>query len=113
MFIGYLVAGAPGALVAGLGIFTPIFLGVVIPGRWFIRHRDDPRIRAFTKGATASTAGAIAGATIVLARQAIFDIPTVAIAVLSLAYLWRIKFRLKEPGIVLAAGVIGLAVPGA
>jgi chromate transporter len=112
VFIGYLVAGLPGAVVAGLGIFTPIYVGVVIPGRWFIRHRDDPRIRAFTKGATAAAAGAIVGATIVLARQAIFDIPTAAIAVLSLVYLWRLKFRLKEPALVLAAGVIGLAIRG-
>ncbi len=113
VFIGYLVAGAPGALLAGLGIFTPIYLGVVIPGRWFIRHRDDPRIRAFTKGATAASAGAIAGATIVLPRPAIFDIPTTAIAVLSLVYLWRIKFRLREPALVLAAGVVGPAIRGA
>ena len=112
VFIGYLVAGAPGALLAGLGIFTPIYLGVVIPGRWFIRHRDDARIRAFTKGATAAAAGAIVGATVVLARQAIFDIPTTLIAALSLVYLWRLKFRLKEPALVFAAGVVGLAIRG-
>jgi chromate transporter len=113
VFIGYLVAGLPGAVVAGLGIFTPIYLGVVIPGRWFIRHRDDPSIRAFTRGATAAAAGAIAGATIVLARQAIVDIPTASIAVVSLVCLWRLKFRLKEPALVLAAAVAGLAMRGA
>jgi chromate transporter len=36
VFIGYVVAGLPGAIVSALGIFTPIYLGVVIPGRWFI-----------------------------------------------------------------------------
>ncbi len=109
VFIGYLVAGFAGAVTAGLGIFKPIYLGVVIPGRWFIRHRDDPSIRAFTRGATAAAAGAIVGATIVLARQAIFDVPTALIAVLSLIYLWRLKFRLKEPLLVIAAGAAGLA----
>lgn len=112
VFIGYLVAGFFGAVVAGLGIFTPIYLGVVIPGRWFIRHRDDLSIRAFTRGATAAAAGAIVGATIVLARQAIFDVPTALIAVLSLVYLWRLKFRLKEPALVLAAAAVGLAIRG-
>jgi chromate transporter len=39
-FIGYLVAGLPGALVATVAIFTPIYLGVVIPRRWFLSaHR--------------------------------------------------------------------------
>lgn len=112
VFIGYLVAGLPGAVVSAIGIFTPIYLGVVIPGRWFIRHRDDPRVRAFTKGATAAAAGAIAGATVVLARQAIFDVPTILIALLSLLYLWRLKFRLKEPALVVAAGLAGLAIRG-
>src|SRR5438477_2447977 len=111
-FIGYLVGGLPGAIAAGLGIFTPIYFGVVIPGRWFIRNREDRRVRAFVKGATAAAAGAIAGATVVLARGAIVDIPTAVIALASLAYLWRLKFRLKEPALVLATGIIGLGLHG-
>jgi chromate transporter len=112
VFIGYLVAGLPGAVVAGVGIFTPIYLGVVIPGRWFVRHRDDHRVRAFTRGATAAAAGAITGATIVLARQAVFDVPTVLIALVSAVYVWRLRFRLKEPLLVVAAGIAGLAIRG-
>lgn len=112
VFIGYLVAGLPGAIVSAIGIFTPIYLGVVIPGRWFIRHREDRRVRAFVKGATAGAAGAIAGATVVLARGAIVDLPTVLIAVASLAYLWRLKFKLKEPALVFATGTIGLLLHG-
>ena len=111
-FIGYLVAGLPGAVVSAVAIFTPIYLGVVIPGRWFIRHRHDPRVRAFVRGATAGAAGAIAGATVVLARGVIIDIPTALIAVASLAYLWRLKFRLKEPALVVATGAIGLLLHG-
>jgi chromate transporter len=112
VFIGYLVAGFPGAVVSGIGIFTPIYLGVIIPGRWFIRHRDDRRVRAFVKGATAGAAGAIAGATVVLARGAIIDGSTALIAVISLAYLWRLKFKLKEPVLVFATGAIGLLLHG-
>ncbi len=112
VFIGYLVAGLPGAIVSGLGIFTPIYLGVVIPGRWFIRHRADRRVRAFVKSATAGAAGAIVGATVVLARGAIVDWPTALIAAVSLLYLWRIKFKLKEPVLIFATGLVGLALHG-
>src|SRR5437762_4486091 len=79
-FVGYLVAGVAGAVAATVGIFTPIYLGVVVPGRWFIRHRDKPQMRAFVKGATAAAAGAIAGATVVLTRGAVTDAKTAAIA---------------------------------
>jgi chromate transporter len=113
VFIGYLVGGLPGAIFSGIGIFTPIYFGVVIPGRWFIRHREDRRVRAFVKGATAAAAGAIAGATVLLARGAIVDIPTGLIAVASLAYLWKLRFRLKEPTLVFATGAIGLLLHGA
>jgi chromate transporter len=36
-FIGYLVSGPLGAIVATVGVFFPIYLGVVVPGRWLIR----------------------------------------------------------------------------
>jgi chromate transporter len=111
-FIGYVVAGLAGAVVSALAIFTPIYLGVVIPGRWFIRHRQDRWVRAFVRGATAGAAGAIAGATIVLARGVIIDAATALIGVVSLAYLWRLKFRLKEPILVVATGAIGLLLHG-
>jgi chromate transporter len=111
-FIGYVVAGLPGAVISAVAIFTPIYLGVVIPGRWFIRHRQDPWVRAFVRGATAGAAGAIAGATIVLARGVIIDAATVLIFVVSFAYLWRLKFRLKEPILVVATGAIGLLLHG-
>jgi chromate transporter len=112
-FIGYLVAGLPGALVSTVAIFAPIYLGVVIPGRWFIRHRHNPRVRAFVKGATAGAAGAIAGATVVLGRQAIIDVPTAPITVTCLALLWRLKLRSREPALVFAAGLAGLLLhPG-
>lgn len=111
-FIGYVVAGFPGAVVSALAIFAPIYLGVVIPGRWFIRHRKNRWVRAFVRGATAGAAGAIAGATVVLARAVIVDVPTALIGVASLAYLWRVKFRWKEPALVLATGAIGLLLHG-
>ncbi|MEA2509245.1 MAG: chromate transporter [Actinomycetota bacterium] len=105
-FIGYLVGGFAGAVVATVAIFTPIYLGVVLPAGWFLRHKQNPQLRAFVKGATAAAAGAIAGATVVLTRGAVVDIPTTAIALVALALLWR--FKLPEPIIVVLAGAAGL-----
>jgi chromate transporter len=109
-FIGYLVGGMAGAGVSTVAIFLPIYLGVVVPGRWFIRHRDNAQIRAFVKGATAAAAGAIGGATIVLTRQAVVDLPTAGTLGASLLFVWRFKNR--EPILVLLAGAAGILIKG-
>jgi chromate transporter len=107
-FIGYLVAGPAGAAVATVAIFLPIYLGVVLPGPWFIRHQGSARVQGFVKGATAAAAGAIAGATVVLARGAITDLSTGIIAALALVFVLRFKNR--EPILVLIAGIAGIAL---
>jgi chromate transporter len=107
-FVGYLAAGWAGAIVATVAIFTPIFLGVVLPGRWFIRHRENAQIQSFVKGATAAAAGAIAGAVVVLSRQTITDWPTALIAVVALAILLR--WKVKEPILVGLGAVAGIAL---
>lgn len=77
-----------------------------MPGRWFIRHRDNAQVKAFVTGATAAAGGALSGAVVVLTRQAVTDISTAAIALGSLALLWR--FKIPEPYLVGAAGVLGI-----
>ena len=105
-FIGFLVAGVPGATLAAIGIFLPVWLLTVIPAPWFVRHRHNAQLRAFSDGATAAASGAIAGAVVVLGQRAVVDLPTGAIALASLVILWR--FKLPEPLIVVAAGAAGL-----
>lgn len=105
-FIGYLVAGLPGAVTATVAIFIPIYLAVVVPGRWFIRHRDNKQLKAFVSGATAAAAGALSGAVVILTREAVTDWTTIAIALVSLGLLWR--FKVNEPYIVIAAGILGI-----
>jgi chromate transporter len=58
------------------------------------------------KGATAAAAGAIGGATIVLTRQAVVDLPAAGILAASLLFVWRFKNR--EPLLVLLAGAAGI-----
>lgn len=109
-FIGYLVGGLAGAVVATVAIFTPIYLGVVIPGRWFVRHQDNPQLKAFVRGATAAAAGAIAGATVVLSKGAIVDWKTGLIAAGALTFVLR--FKNTEPILVLLAAAAGLVLHG-
>jgi chromate transporter len=106
-FIGYLVAGVPGATLASVGIFLPVYFFTIVPAPWFRRHKNNLQLRAFAAGATAAASGAIAGAVLVLGRGAIVDLPTASIALISLFLLARI--RVSEPLLVLGAGLAGLA----
>ena len=105
-FIGFLVAGFAGAVMASIGIFLPVYVFTIVPAPWFKRHRDNPQLKAFVDGATAAATGAITGAVIVLAIRAITDWPTAMIALASFAVLWR--YRISEPIIVTISGVVGL-----
>jgi len=106
VFIGFLAAGFLGAVAAAVGIFLPVYLFTIIPAPWFRRNRDHALLKAFVLGATSAATGAIAGAVILLARRAIYDMPTAAVALISLAVLWR--FKVPEPILVAAAGIVGL-----
>lgn len=105
-FVGYLVAGFPGAVAAAIGIFLPVYLLTIIPAPWFRRNRDNAQLKAFVQGATAAATGAITGAVLILAQRALIDIPTLLVALISLVILWR--FKVPEPLLVSAAGVVGL-----
>jgi chromate transporter len=107
-FIGFLVARLAGAIVAAIGIFVPVYLFTIIPAPWFSRNRDNPQLKAFVQGATAAATGAISGAVVLIAQRAVFDVPTAALALASLAILWW--FKVPEPILVVAAGLVGLAI---
>jgi chromate transporter len=107
-FIGYLVAGLPGATLAAIGIFLPAYFLTIVPAAWFKRHRDNAQLKAFVRGATAATTGAIIGTLVLVSQRSIVDLPTVAIALVSLGLLWR--YKLPEPIVVLAAGAVGLVL---
>ncbi len=106
-FIGYLIAGLPGACMASAATFLPCYLFTIIPAPYFKKYGKLPAITAFVDGVTAAAIGAIAGAVIVLAKRSLFDVPTVALALATALLLWRFK-KLPEPAIVVAAALIGL-----
>ncbi|CAJ0800254.1 chromate transporter [Ralstonia holmesii] len=108
-FIGYLVAGLPGACVAALGTFLPCYLFTILPAPYFKKYGKLPAILAFVDGVTAAAVGAITGAVIVLAKRSIVDVPTALLAVATVLLLVRFK-KLPEPVIVAGAALLGLGL---
>jgi chromate transporter len=108
-FIGYLIAGFPGASVAALATFLPCYLFTVIPAPYFKKIAKNTSIKAFVDGITAAVVGALVGAVIVIATRSITDIPTAFIAMAALAALIYFK-KIQEPYIILLAALAGLLI---
>ena len=105
-FVGYLVAGFWGSLVSTIGIFLPSFLLVLIAAPLLARHRGNPNVQGFVKGAYAAAIGTILGACILLGRIAIGDWLTALIGIVSLAVLFR--WKVSNPLLIAATAIIGL-----
>jgi chromate transporter len=105
-FIGYLVAGAAGAVVAAIAVFVPPYMIVIAGAPYYRRFAKNLQVKAFVQGVTAAAVGAIAGAAFILGRRSLIDLATVAIAVASFGILSFKK--IPEPFLILAAGIAGL-----
>ena len=106
-FIGYLVAGFWGAVVAAAGTFVPCYLFTILPAPYFKTHGKRPGIVAFVDGVTAAAIGAITGAVIVIGQRSITDWVTAALALVTVGVLWRFK-KVPEPVVVVVAALLGL-----
>ncbi len=106
-FIGYLVAGVPGACVAALATFLPCYLFTILPAPYFKKWGKHPGIKAVVDGITAAAIGAIAGAVIVLAKRQFTDFISIAITLVTILVLLRYK-KVQEPFIIIVAALIGL-----
>jgi chromate transporter len=110
-FIGYLVAGPLGAVVAALATFVPCYLFTVVPAPYFRRFSKNRSLKAFVDGVTAAATGAIAGAAFVLGRRALVDLSTVFIALVTFGVLVKFK-KIQEPLLIVIAGAVGLVLKG-
>lgn len=108
-FIGYLIAGFPGASVAALATFLPCYFFTIIPAPFFKKISKNQSIKAFVEGITAAVIGALAGAVIVIALRSIKDIPTLLISVFSILSLLYIK-KIQEPYVILIAAILGIII---
>jgi len=108
-FIGYLVAGFPGAGVAALATFLPCFLFTIILAPSFKKIAKNKSIKAFVDGITASVIGALVGSVIIIATRSIIDIPTALIAIIAVFALIYVK-KIQEPHVIFAAAVLGVII---
>ncbi|HET6312650.1 MAG TPA: chromate transporter [Chloroflexia bacterium] len=105
-FIGYLLGGLPGALVATLGIFLPSCVFVAVSGPFVRRLRRSRWSASLLDGVNVAALGLMLGVTWELGRSALVDLPTVLIAVVAWAALLR--FKVNSAWLVLAGGGVGL-----
>jgi len=105
-FIGYLVAGLPGAAVATIAIFLPGWILVALSGPLIPRLRKSPVAAAFLDGVTAASIGLITWVLALLTKAAVVDPVTLGIALASALLLFR--FRLNTGWLVLGGGALGI-----
>jgi chromate transporter len=105
-FVGYLVTGPIGAILAALAVFVPPYAIVVIDAPYYRRFAKNQQVKAFVQGVSAAAVGAIAGAASILGRRSLVDLQTVAITMVTFGLLSFKK--VPEPVLILVAGAAGL-----
>lgn len=105
-FVGYVLGGTQGALVATLGIFLPAFFFVAVSGPLIPRIRKSPTAGAFLDGVNAAALALMLVVTYELGRAALVDLQTIILAVVSAVIL--LCFRVNSAWLVLGGAVIGL-----
>src|SRR5208282_354227 len=107
-FIGFLLAGFPGALIATAGIFLPSFILVAVSSPLIPRLRKSAVAGAFLDGVIVASLALMMVVTWRLGRDAVIDLPTALVAIASAILL--IRFRLDSLWLVLGGAIIGLLV---
>jgi chromate transporter len=105
-FIGYLVAGTPGAVISTLAIFLPSFVITALVGPWIPRLRRSAVLRAFLRGVNAAVVALILAMSVSLLRSAIADVWTALLLLAGLAALLR--YRLDPLWLIGGGALLGL-----
>jgi len=105
-FIGYVIAGSPGAVLATVGIFLPAFVFVLISNPVIPKLRSSSWASGFLDGVNVASLGLMATVTWQLARPAVTDWITAVLALISAVLVFRVK--INSAWLVLGGGLIGL-----
>ena len=105
-FVGYLVGGGPGAVLATLGIFLPAFVFVAASGPFLPRIRASRWTAAILDGVNVAALGLMAAVAWELGRAAIVDGMTAVLAVASAVLL--IRFKTNSVWLILGGGAVGI-----
>lgn len=106
-FVGYILGGVPGALVATAAIFVPAFVFVAVSNPLIPRIRRSPWAGALLDGVNAASLALMAYVTLLLGRAALFDVVTWMLALLALAALLR--FKINSFWLIVVGGIVGIA----
>jgi chromate transporter len=112
-FVGYGVAGVPGAAVATAGIYLPSFAAVLAVAPHLERWRAAEGFRAALRGVNAVVAGAILGVGFTLLPPALPNLPAAGLFLVAIISL--VRFRVPAVWVMaggLAAGAIRMAFLG-
>jgi chromate transporter len=104
-FIGYLLAGSKGAVVATIGIFLPAFIFVAISGPLVPRIRRSIAAGAFLDGVNVASLALMIVVTYELGRTALIDLPTVGLLLISAVLL--IRYRVNSAWLVIGGALTG------
>ena len=104
-FIGFILGGVPGALLATLGIFLPSFIFVAISSPLIPRLRRSAWASSLLDGVNASSLGLMAAVTLQLGRASLIDLPAAAIALIAAILLLR--FKINSTWLIAAGAAIG------
>ncbi len=107
-FIGYLLGGVPGGLLATLGIFLPSFVFVAITNPWIPKIRNSKWAASFLDGINVAALALMTAVTIELGQASLIDWPTILIAVISLVLLLR--FRLNSTWLIAGGAIAGIVI---
>ena len=107
-FIGYVLSGPRGALIATAGIFLPAFCFVALSGPLVPHIRASARAAAFLDGVNVASLALMAVVTAQLARAALVDIPTLVLGVVAAVLL--VRFKLNSSWLVLGGAFAGWAL---
>lgn len=105
-FIGYLVAGIPGALLATLGIFLPSFVFVALLNPLVTKIRESALLAAMLDGLNVAALGLMAGVTVQLGRESLVDPINISIAVISAGIIFR--WRLNNVWLIAVGAAVGI-----
>jgi chromate transporter len=107
-FVGFVLGGHAGAMAATAGIFLPAFFFVAVSAPLVPRMRRSAPLAAFLDGVNAASFALMAVVTWPLARSAVYDVLTAALAVLAAVLLLR--YRVNSSWLVLGGAAVGLIV---
>ena len=105
-FIGYLLGGVPGALLATLGIFLPSFVYVAISNPLLPTIRNSSWAAAFLDGVNVASLGLMAGVTLQLGSTTLVDPLTVVITLF--AFFLLLRFRINSTWLIAGGACIGV-----